>query len=53
MAETDWWLCPNVPRCPHAAVFHDVEDWEDDRPRCTIDGCRCGARDEPACAGNE
>jgi len=40
---TAWWLCPNKPRCPHAAVVHDVEDFDDRRPRCCADGCQCGA----------
>lgn len=37
-----WWLCPNEPRCPHAALFHDVYDAEDTMPRCCAEGCECG-----------
>ncbi len=39
-----WWVCPNEPRCPHAAVLHDVYDDEDEVPRCCAEGCQCGAR---------
>lgn len=41
---TAWWLCPNEPRCGHAAVFHDIYDDEDQVPRCCAEGCQCGAR---------
>jgi hypothetical protein len=37
-----WWLCPNSPRCPHGSVLHDVYDYEDESPRCCVDGCGCG-----------
>jgi hypothetical protein len=41
-----WWLCPNEPRCEHAAVFHDIEgddrDWTEDVPTCCVEGCECG-----------
>mgnify|MGYP001560940380 CR=1 FL=1 len=40
-----WWSCPNRPPCSHGAALHDVEDWDDDRPRCCVDGCQCGARE--------
>jgi hypothetical protein len=40
--DTPWWLCPNEPRCPHARVFHDVEDYDDPLPRCCAEGCDCG-----------
>lgn len=42
-----WWLCPNKPPCPHAAVLHDIEDLEDIRPRCCVPGCPCGTITEP------
>lgn len=42
----DWWRCPNTPPCPHAAVFHDIEDFDDQFPRCGVDGCTCGAPPE-------
>jgi hypothetical protein len=36
-----WWVCPNSPPCPHAAVFHEIE--EVGAPDvCTYDGCGCG-----------
>ena len=35
---------PNEPRCPHAAVIHDVHDDEDEVPRCCAEGCMCGYR---------
>jgi hypothetical protein len=38
-----WWLCPNTPPCPHAAVVHDIYDWGDPAPNCCIDGCTCPA----------
>jgi hypothetical protein len=44
---TPWWLCPNEPRCGHAAVIHDVYDAEDEVPRCCAEGCQCGARPKP------
>lgn len=37
-----WWLCPNTPRCPHGALLHDIEDYDDPSPRCCIEGCDCG-----------
>lgn len=40
-----WWRCPNDPPCPHGAVLHDIEDYDDDRPRCCAEGCDCGAPD--------
>lgn len=43
-----WWLCPNQPRCDHAGVVHDIEDFEDQTPRCCADGCQCGAKVEAA-----
>jgi len=36
--------CPNVPPCPHGAVFHDIEDYDDDSPTCCVEGCTCGRR---------
>jgi len=42
---TPWWLCPNEPKCPHAAVFHDIEEQDDPLPRCCFDGCDCGRKD--------
>ena len=41
---TAWWLCPNEPRCGHAAAVHDVYDAEDEVPRCCAEGCMCGGR---------
>jgi hypothetical protein len=38
-----WWRCPNEPPCPHGAVLHDIEDAEDQLPRCCAEGCGCGA----------
>lgn len=40
---TQWWLCPNEPRCSHGAILHDVDDYDDPTPRCCVDGCACGA----------
>lgn len=37
-----WWLCPNEPRCPHGATFHDLHDYEDQSPTCCMEGCSCG-----------
>jgi hypothetical protein len=37
-----WWKCPNQPPCPHAGVFHDIYDFDDDRPTCCEEGCTCG-----------
>ncbi len=34
--------CQNDPPCPH--WLHDIEDWDDERPTCCIDGCDCGKR---------
>jgi hypothetical protein len=42
-----WWACPNVPPCPHGGAVHDVEDLEDEVPRCCMEGCDCG-RDREA-----
>ncbi len=42
MDEMTWWLCPNEPRCPHGALFHDVYDFDDPSPTCCVDGCTCG-----------
>lgn len=42
-AATSWWLCPNLPPCPHSGVVHDIEDLDDTRPRCCVEGCDCGA----------
>lgn len=47
-----WWLCPNDPPCPHGAVFHDVEDYEDPSPTCCVEGCTCG-HSAPAVAAGE
>lgn len=44
---TAWWLCPNEPRCPHAAVVHDIEEQGDPLPRCCADGCPCGQKPPP------
>lgn len=38
----EWWLCPNEPRCPHGAVLHDVDDYDDPSPTCCVEGCGCG-----------
>ena len=38
----DWWRCPNDPPCPHAAVYHDVYDYDDPFPRCCMAACDCG-----------
>ncbi len=37
-----WWLCPNDPTCWHGAIFHDVEDYDDESPTCCFEGCACG-----------
>lgn len=37
-----WWLCPNVPRCPHGALLHDIEEPDDVLPTCGAEGCQCG-----------
>lgn len=39
-----WCRGPLPPGNPsaHAAVLHDVHDFDDERPRCCVDGCRCG-----------
>ena len=39
-----WWVCPNQPPCPHGAVVHDVEDFDDRLPRCCVEGCGCGQK---------
>ena len=44
-ARTTLYHCPNEPRCPHARVFHDVEDYDDPLPRCCAEGCDCGRKD--------
>jgi hypothetical protein len=36
------WTCPNTPQCPHPGLLHDIEDLEDQRPTCCVDGCDCG-----------
>jgi hypothetical protein len=41
---------PNEPPCPHPALVHDIEDWEDMVPRCCAEGCGCGAREQPGSA---
>lgn len=38
----DWLRCPNNPPCPHAGLFHDIEDYDDPVPRCCAGGCSCG-----------
>lgn len=45
---TDPWICPNVPRCPHPGVVHDIEDLEDQRPACCVEGCYWGHSDPDA-----
>lgn len=47
-----WWLCPNDPPCPHGAIVHDVEDYEDPSPTCCVEGCSCG-HPVPAVAAGE
>lgn len=37
-----WWRCPSNPPCEHAALFHDIEEYDDPRPRCCVEGCDCG-----------
>jgi hypothetical protein len=32
--------CPNEPACPH--FWHDIEDWDDQRPTCCEESCLCG-----------
>lgn len=40
----EWWLCPNIPRCPHGRVLHDSDD--DERPpACCFENCTCGKPD--------
>jgi site-specific DNA-methyltransferase (adenine-specific) len=39
--ERQWWLCPNG-ECEHGNILHDVNDYEDPRPTCGAEGCRCG-----------
>ena len=39
-AMSEWWLCPNG-QCPHGAVLHDSEDWDDPAPTCCVEGCIC------------
>lgn len=39
---SNWWSCPNDPPCQHAALFHDIEDCDDEHPMCTIEDCDCG-----------
>jgi hypothetical protein len=36
-----WWLCPNEPPCPHAAVFHEIEEMGAPDV-CSVAGCGCG-----------
>lgn len=33
----------SCPYCPHGMVLHDVEELDDERPRCCVEGCDCGA----------
>lgn len=40
--DAHWWRCPNDPPCPHAGVFHDIEEPGDPIPTCCFDGCTCG-----------
>jgi hypothetical protein len=35
-------MCPNDPPCPHAALLHDIEDYDDPSPMCCVEGCDCG-----------
>lgn len=42
-----WHLCPNEPRCPHAALFHDIDEMDDPLPRCCAEGCPCGKKPGP------
>lgn len=42
------WVCPNTPHCPHPGVVHDIEDLEDQRPACCVEGCYCGHPDPDA-----
>lgn len=39
-----WWRCP-ARRCPHPFNLHDIEDADDELPRCCVDGCDCGRKD--------
>jgi hypothetical protein len=39
---TAWWLCPNVPPCPHGAVFHDTDGDTEILDTCCVEGCTCG-----------
>jgi hypothetical protein len=41
VTERRWWLCPNDPPCPHAAVLHEVEEWGAPDV-CSEEGCGCG-----------
>jgi hypothetical protein len=41
MSRRGWWLCPNG-ECDHGNIFHDIEDFEDRRPTCCVEGCPCG-----------
>jgi hypothetical protein len=43
MSDQSWWRCPVDPPCPHPGVVHDIEDLEDRRPRCGVEGCWCGS----------
>ncbi|CRK59033.1 hypothetical protein [Alloactinosynnema sp. L-07] len=47
MADNDW-ICPNIPRCEHPAMAHDVADYADPRPMCCVDGCPCGKHAAPS-----
>lgn len=45
------WPCPNRPSCGHGGHLHDVEDWEDVFPTCTVNGCGCGHVQGPQLPG--
>jgi hypothetical protein len=36
--------CPNEPPCPHPSLIHDIEDFDDETPRCCFEDCDCGAK---------
>lgn len=46
-------LCPNEPRCPHVAAFHDIYEPGDPYPTCCAEGCRCGKPGTATCARND
>jgi hypothetical protein len=37
-----WLFCPNTPRCPHPGLIHDIDDYDDPKPMCCVEGCGCG-----------